>query len=295
MVSSKFSMSSSLCEQFDRAGILKDHKMTTDDCTQLTIVGTGIAGPGQVTVEARGAISYAEVVFALLADPLTQAWLKELRPDVIDLSGEYAAGRARLESYQRMVDRILEPVRRSKRVCAVFYGHPGVFAIPSHHAIRVARQEGFSARMLPGISAEDCLFADLGVDPGRFGCQSFEATDFLVHRRRFDPAAGLILWQIGVMAVEDHRDDLLWNIDGLRVLVEVLLENYPPSHEVVVYEATTLPLFGPKVVTVRLEMLPLAPVTALSTLWIKPVADREPEIEMLKRLGLATQAWGKRR
>lgn len=260
--------------------------MTTIDSTQLTIVGTGIAGPGQVTVEARGAIRYAEVVLFLLADPLSRAWLTELRPDAIDLSEEYAAGRPRLETYQRIVDRILEPVRSSKRVCVAFYGHPGVFTMPAHEAIRAARREGFSARMLPGISAEDCLIADLGVDPGTSGCQSFEATDFLVRRRRFDPTSGLILWQVGVIAVEDHRDELLWNRDGLRVLVEVLLESYPPSHEVVVYEATTLPLFGPKVVHVRLEELPFAPVTALSTLWIKPVADKEPVPEMLKRLGL---------
>jgi hypothetical protein len=37
--------------------------------------------------------------------------------------------------------------------------------------------DGFDAVMLPGISAEDCLFADLGIDPGMIGCQSFEATD----------------------------------------------------------------------------------------------------------------------
>jgi siroheme synthase len=263
--------------------------MTTLESTQLTIVGTGIAAPGQVTVEVRSAILYAEVVFSLLADPLSRAWLTELRPDAIDLSEEYAAGRPRLETYRRIVDRILGPARSGKRVCAAFYGHPGVFAIPAHEAIRTARREGISARMLPGISAEDCLIADLGVDPGTAGCQSFEATDFLVRRRRFDPTAGLILWQVGVIAVEDHRDELLWNCDGLRVLVEVLLESYPPDHEVVVYEATTLPLFGPKVVQVRLEELPLAPVTALSTLWIRPVADRDPEPEMLRRLRLERQ------
>lgn len=280
-------MRCSLSELLGCAAFDEDNRMTTVDCTQLTIVGTGIAGPGQVTVEARSAIRYAEVVLSLLADPLSRAWLTELRPDVIDLSEEYAAGRPRLETYRRIVDRIIECVRSSKRVCAAFYGHPGVFAMPAHEAIRAARREGFSARMLPGISAEDCLFADLGVDPGTSGCQSFEATDFLVRRRRFDPTSGLILWQVGVIAVDDHRDELLWNGDGLRVLVEVLRESYPPSHEVVIYEATTLPVFGPKVLAVRLDDVPLAPVTALSTLWIKPVSDKEPDLGMLRRLRLA--------
>ena len=50
-------------------------------------------------------------------------------------------------------------------------------------------REGFNAQMLAGISAEDCLFADLGLDPGKNGCQSFEATDFLIRRRQFEPTS----------------------------------------------------------------------------------------------------------
>jgi hypothetical protein len=56
---------------------------------------------------------------------------------------------------------------------------------------------GVSARMLPGVSAEDNLIADLGVDPA--GLQSYEATGFLVYKYRFDTSAGLVLWQVGVL------------------------------------------------------------------------------------------------
>jgi hypothetical protein len=44
--------------------------------------------------------------------------------------------------------------------------------------------------MLPGISAEDCLFADLGIDPGIYGCQSYEATDFLANGRPWGETDG---------------------------------------------------------------------------------------------------------
>ena len=76
-------------------------------------------------------------------------------------------GRSRLDTYQDMVDRILACVREGSDVCVAFYGHPGVFVYPSHEAIKRARIEGYKATMLPGISAEDCLFADLGIDPGK--------------------------------------------------------------------------------------------------------------------------------
>ena len=90
--------------------------------------------------------------------------------------------------------------------------------------------------MLPAVSAEDCLVADLGVDPGERGWQSWEATGFLLHGFRPDPTAGLVLWQV------DGIGKLDWNLDpdprGLGALAEVLGELYPPEHELVFYRAS---------------------------------------------------------
>ena len=56
---------------------------------------------------------------------------------------------------------------------------PGVFARVPHKAIAQARAEGFEAHMEAGVSAEDCLYADLGIDPGEVGCQQYEASQFM--------------------------------------------------------------------------------------------------------------------
>ncbi len=50
--------------------------------------------------------------------------------------------------------------------------------------------------MLPGISAEDCLFADLGVDPAEAGWQSYEATGSSSAAAAIEPRAALVLWQV---------------------------------------------------------------------------------------------------
>src|SRR5581483_10712284 len=144
-------------------------------------------------------------------------------------------------AYEALVEEILAHVRHGFKVCAAFYGHPGEFVAPSHEAVRRARAEGFRARMLPGVSAEDCLFADLGVDPARFGCQSYEATEFLVHGRSVDPTAALVLWQLGTVGNAAAAESAA--PVGLAVLVDVLLESYPPEHAVVVYEASPYPGF----------------------------------------------------
>lgn len=248
----------------------------------LSVVGTGIRLVRQVTLEAQETIVRADKLVYMVADPVVEAWIQTLNRNSESLSGCYAKGKLRRDSYAEMVRRILAPVRSGLNVCAAFYGHPGVFVNPSHEAMRIARQEGYKAVMLPGISAEDCLFADLGLDPGERGCQSFEATDFLIRHRKFDPTSSLILWQIGFIGELGIRATP--RRLGLRILTEVLSDYYPKSHEVVLYEAAVYPVCEPVIQRLPLIRLGKAPASTLTTLYVPPKASPEPDPKMLKHL-----------
>lgn len=256
----------------------------------LTVVGTGFMVAGQVTAESVSAIRDADRLLFLVSDAATRHWLQELNPSARSLYDAYAEGRHRLASYREMVERILAPVREGLRVCAVFYGHPGVFVAPSHEAVRRARAEGFAATMLPGVSAEDCLFAELEIDPARQGCRSYEATDFLLRRRPLDPTTGLALWQVGAIGVATFHRREVWRTEGLRPLVEVLLEAYPPDHEVVLYTAATLPIGDSTVIRLPLARLAEAEVSIAATLYLPPAAEASVDPEVAARLGLAEAA-----
>jgi hypothetical protein len=169
-------------------------------------------------------------------------------------------------------------------VCFALYGHPGVLAYPSHEAIRRARALGIEARMLPGISAEACLFADLGVDPGACGCQSFEASDFIVQRRAFDPRSALILWQIASIGQAAHTLALP-NRRGLRALAGRLGERYPADHPAIVYEAAEYPGCLPDILRVTIGGLAEAAVPPSSTLYVTPLDSGPPDRAMLELLG----------
>jgi uncharacterized protein YabN with tetrapyrrole methylase and pyrophosphatase domain len=229
----------------------------------------------QCTPEARGLLKDADVVFTVV-DGLTQYWLEKLNPNVQSLAGLYGNGRTRRETYNAMTETILEGVRRGSNVVAAFYGHPGVFVDPAHAAIRIARDEGFDAAMLPGVSAEDCMFADLGFDPGRVGCQSYEATDFVINNRRFDPNAALILWQIAVVG-DTSLLEFSSDPRRLKILVSILAETYALDHSVVVYEAATLPITKPRIDRRRLDELPHAEVSQASTLYVPPLGRPRPD------------------
>jgi uncharacterized protein YabN with tetrapyrrole methylase and pyrophosphatase domain len=250
----------------------------------LTIVGTGIR-LSQLSAEARGAIENAEKLLFLVCDPVTYAWLTQVNAEAESLHTLYDANKPRYASYAGMVERMLSCVRQGSDVCVAFYGHPGVAVDPGHEAIRRAGLEGYSAKMIPGISAEDCLFADLGIDPATDGWQSFEATDFLVYRRQFDPCVPLALWQAGITG--DPGYDTEDGGRGLRILVEVLLERYSSAHEVVIYEASRYLGCPPSIQRVPLAGVPDVGVAVSATLYIPPVEQAKPDLAMAERLGVS--------
>ena len=119
------------------------------------VVGTGIQLLRQLTPEARDEFDEADELLFLVADPAMALWLEEHYPRARSLSTLYRPGIPRRRIYDEMVAEILAPLRRGSRVCAAFYGHPGIFVAPSHEAIRLARAEGYPARMLPAVSGRE--------------------------------------------------------------------------------------------------------------------------------------------
>ncbi len=249
----------------------------------LIVVGSGIAALRHATQEACFHISHADKVFFLVVDPLTKAWILRLNSAAESLSIHLVPGKNRQESFEEMVLRIAAAVRDGHRVCAIFYGHPGVFVQPSHMAISRVRAEGYEAAMAPGISTEDCLVADLGVDLSQSGYQCYEASNFLVCGKLPDVTAALILWQIGVIGQVKCG---VGCEDGLQLLTERLLSFYSAEQEVAVYEAATLPICDTVVRRTTLTSLPNCPVSPVSTLFIPPARESTFDSEMLAQFQL---------
>ncbi|PXX39755.1 SAM-dependent methyltransferase [Undibacterium pigrum] len=261
--------------------------MTNQKQGSLVCVGTGMRMAGQLTPIAQSYMESFDIVIAAVPNIFTRKWLQGVAREYVCLNDHYedtkVDGKTRRDTYRRMADTILKEVRAGKKVCAAFYGHPGIFACISHMAIAEAREEGYDAHMEPGISALDCLVADLGIDPGSHGMQSMESTQFMIYKRTLDPTALLVLWQVGIAG-----DLTLKRFDTesahLQILVNKLAQYYPLDHEVILYEAATDPLEKTRIDKLPLGDLPKMSYKQITTLVIPPAQTLEKDQAIIDEL-----------
>lgn len=268
---------------------------TASDATQprgsIACVGLGMVLGSHLSPLARSHIEQADVVFAALSDGIVEMWLERMHPDVRSLQPYYGKGdKSRMTTYREWVAVMMTQVRAGKNVCAVFYGHPGIFAWSPHEVIKAARAEGYRAHMEPGISSEDCLYADLGIDPGRRGCQHYEASQLLLYDTPLNNQAYLVLWQVGLVG-DMSLKRFSTGPEYRRVLVDVLARDYPLDHKVIVYRGATLPIEQPRVRETILGKLPDIDISAEETVVLAPASTlrrNEPIRNRLARLDQTT-------
>jgi len=249
----------------------------------LVNVGLGMTLGSHITPLSRNFIEQADVVFVAASNQLVEEWVKTMNDEVISLQPLYAEGKSRKQTYAEMNDAIMTEVRAGKKVVGAFYGHPGVFALTPHETIRMARAEGFKAHMEPGVSAEDCLYADLGIDPGTHGCAHYEANNFMFNETRFDPTAYLVIWQVS-LAGDRSLKVFETQVAARQLLVDLLLETYPSDHQVIIYECAVLPIEEPMIKQLELADLAKTTLSMKSTLVIPPGLKKTKNQQKINQL-----------
>lgn len=258
-----------------------------EDKGRLVVLGSGMAYI-DFTRDVEPEIRSADQVFHCVYDKLAQAWIGKIRPDSYDVRILYGSNIDRYCTYVRMAEALLHYVRKGQKVVAIYYGHPGIFAMPAHRAVHIARAEGHEAIMRPGISALDYLVADIGFDPALPGLLTFEATDMLLRRRRIDPTLHVVLWQVGVVGEFQFNPGGFEN-KGFELLVDALRDTYGGDWEVTHYVAPQYVGIEPRIERFRIDAL-LDPevrrrISSLSTFYIEPQLTVETDVDVSVALG----------
>jgi precorrin-6B methylase 1 len=236
---------------------------------RLTVVGTGIDVTTQLAPGAQAAIRAADTVFYLLADPLAALRVEALNPQARSLDSFYGPGKDRRVTYGEIVETVVTETLAARDVCLVTYGHPGVFASAGHEAVARVRSAGLPAQMLPAISALDCLYADLGIDPGRAGLQAYEASYFFAARPPIDTRAILVLLQVGMLG-EAGGTPTGASAARFPLLADLLRELYGQARRCLLYEASPYPGVEASIIRFVLADTDLPRPSVLATLCVLP-------------------------
>ena len=229
-----------------------DRSQLRPDVTgRLTVVGTGITAISHLTLEAIAQIRNADVVFYHANSGVTASYLRQLNPNAVDLYEYYGEGKVRNITYVQMAELMLRQVRFGKSVAGVFHGHPGYFVKAARRALAIARMEGHETRMLPGISATDCLFSDLRIDPGVIGVQIIKAGHVLRKKNTLATDNHVVLVQLASVG------DNTFSFSGFKHakldrLFQQLISIYGKNHDSVYYIASIFPGVDPVIVVRKL-------------------------------------------
>ena len=249
------------------------------------IVGLGVLNVDHITRETEGVIRRSNEVLYVDTGVATRTYLKTLCSRVTSLfETSYEEDGHRLNAYHRMAARVLDAAMDHPPVAFAMHGHPIVGAYAPFLIRDMARLLGLEVLVLPGVSAMDCLFAELMVDPCVAGMQMYEATDLLLRRRPLQPDVPALIWQIGCVETRLHttRASRPKRFERLR---SHLLRFYPPEHQATAAYSTPHPLM-PSTVH-RFVLRDICDYAHLLhagfTLYVPPVHERPVEDHELLR------------
>lgn len=239
------------------------------------IVGLGIVGYRQVTRETEQVLSLCSAIFFLHNESEVTGYLQNLCPKVVDLYTEYRIKKPRDSTYKAIAAKVIKEAKRNPPVALAVYGHPLVYVKPSRILIDRCPDLGLRVKVLPGVSAMDCLYVDLKLDPSAKGIQMYEATDALLKQHPLQPDVPCILWQIGALETRLH---LPYNSKPHRFkrIKEYLMKFYPPKHKLTIATTSTNLRSKSSLITFPLDEFEdmHKKIKRLATLYIPPVSQQ---------------------
>jgi uncharacterized protein YabN with tetrapyrrole methylase and pyrophosphatase domain len=247
----------------------------TQKPVDIYVVGLGIMTVYHVTREAEAAMKASKHIFYVDNSFGIEEYLQTLGGAITSLMPEYQQGVDRRRAYQAMATRVIDAALEDAPVCFATYGHPHMYVYPTQLIKKAAALLDLTTRIVPGVSALDTVLIDVGLDPGGYGLQIYEATDLLARERPLQADVPCVLWQVATVETGLYTDQR-GNAERFTRLERYLLQFYPSDHLVTMVFSSTYPLLDPTMETFPLHEFSdrLAKGLQSGTLYIPPTQHR---------------------
>lgn len=205
----------------------------------LTIVGLGVCPAKHLTLAGISALSDADVVLLLHQNPdeLIQLVPALAGKTLVEMESSYQKGQRDLSNYERWMGLIQDNLSLHSNVVVALPGHPrvGVTLLqwleehPPADTLIVVQE---------GISSINTIINQVAMDPIERGCALLEANRILLFRQAINPEINNVIYHVCSVGTNktNYHDATVDN--RLELLVEHLLQFYPPEHEVILCQSS---------------------------------------------------------
>jgi uncharacterized protein YabN with tetrapyrrole methylase and pyrophosphatase domain len=200
----------------------------------LYLVGLGMFGLRQVTVETIEILRRAKVVYHLSEK---HADLCAINPNTQDLGRFYSRPGKRINIYRDMASYVVDSALEATPVVFAIDGNPMFFSDISWNIAALAKRKHIRAEALPGVSCIDVLPMQLGFEPGDLGLQIFEATQLVLYNLPVNPHLSTLILQVGYFWVRVSQPPPK-RIAGAFAPLEIhLCKYFPEDHPAILIQS----------------------------------------------------------
>ncbi len=255
----------------------------------ITIVGSGLRVPDQLTIEALEIICSCNTVFTIFHPKEliieTINWYKSKSKDsfpqtkVISLDELYQSNRLRRKNYSEAANTIINGVKKyGAPIAYLTQGNPVNLDQVTAKVVRQAKELNYTCEVIPGVSSIDTILVDLRVEIAP-GLQIFEASSLVGQRLNPDNRLSCIVQQtshFGTNFIIKGRNPVAGYLSPLK---NYLLKFYPEEHKVTFVRSRFNADELSRIKTVELKNLDNIQSNELlgSSLFIPP--SRKPEMD----------------
>lgn len=210
-------------------------KQVDDTLPMVNVVGLGVRGRKQITLESLNIIRNSSFVLYFPIEHKLHNWLIEYLDvkNLESLESLYRHGDIDIENYMRITDKIINISKEFGDVTVLLPGHPYVGVTWIKMLNKLASDEVIRLNIFDGISSFDTMITDLKIDPLDHGATIIDANRLLLYKLKIEPKIDLFIYHICSVGNSKTEFNNITQNNHLNSL-QVYLENYfTLNHKVV--------------------------------------------------------------
>lgn len=243
----------------------------------ITVVGSGMVAPRDLTLGGAAAIQRADAVVYSAPWPGISDWLDGLGARrVIDISRLYVENAVDSDNYDSIIGELYKMLGEAADLVYVVPGNPTLGVTTTSVLVDDSRRfPGLEVIVLPGVSSLDTISVDLQVDYLDRGTVAVDANRLLMYEIKLDPTLGTVIYHPGSVGTTRVDFKSPWESNRLHLLQDYLLRTHVPSHPYRIVLCASAPGRDPEILSGTLGQL-AADVRRIeygSSLYIPPAAN----------------------